>query len=224
MGSEDRAADYWVGKKLEAVSSCPNVSLFRFIGELGLQIQSQRVLEIGFGGNHGADLLEAKKRGADVYGTDINSEFLKNVNSIDPRNLSVSRAGVDALPFEVDFKLIYSRDVIYYLSDNELEFFFNDCYQALQPNGALIVQFIECDIEIETPDKEQRFDEGFFSSFKRIKIFSEDNPIHFLSSEKVIRDGEKAGFSFAGSKRLIQSYGTDESKFRVDRYAAFTKP
>lgn len=224
MASEDRTADYWVGKKLANVSSCPNVSLFRFIGESGIQLASQRVLEIGFGGNHGADLLEAKKRGADVYGTDINSEFLKNVDAIDPHHLSVSRAGVEALPFEVDFKLIYSRDVIYYLSDTELERFFSDCYAALQSLGTLIVQFIECDIEIDAPHKDQRFDEGFFSSFKRIKIFSEDNPIRFLSSENVIRDGEKTGFNFAGSKRLIQSYGTDEREFRVDRYVAFTKP
>ena len=102
MTGEDRTADYWVGKKLEGISACPNVSLFRFIGDLKIQLQSQRVLEIGFGGNRAADLLEAKKRGADVFGTDINSEFLKNIDSIDPRNLSVSRAGVDVLPFAVN--------------------------------------------------------------------------------------------------------------------------
>jgi len=223
MGSEDKTADYWVGKKWEGVSACPNVSLFRFIGHLGIQLQARRVLEIGFGGNHAADLSEAQNRGADVYGTDINSEFFAELDSIDDGKLSVSRAGVDALPFAVDFNLIYSHDVIYYLSDNELEFFFNDCYRALQPNGTLIVQFIECDIEIDAPDKEGRFDEGFFSGLKQIEIFPEDNPVRFLVAKNVIRKGEKTGFRFAGSKRQIQSYGADESNFRVEKYVAFMK-
>ena len=223
MASEDRVAEYWVGKKPEGVSACPDVALFRFIGSLGIQLQSQRVLEIGFGGNRAADLLEMQKRGSDVFGTDINSEYFSGVDSIDPRSLSVTRAGVDALPFTVDFKLIYSRDVIYYLTDSELEFFFNDCYRVLQGDGTLLLQFIECDIEIDVPNKERRFEEGFFSGLKQIKIFPEDNPVRFLVPRNVILEGEKAGFRIAGSKRLIQSYDATESRFRVDKYVAFTK-
>lgn len=223
MESADKTADYWVGKQLEGVSTCPNVSLFRFIGHLRIHLQSQRILEIGFGGNRAADLIEAQKRGADVFGTDINSAFFTGIDAIDPCKLSVSRAGVDALPFGGDFHLIYARDLIYYLSDSELAFFFADCYRALQPHGTLIVQFIECDIKIDAPNKEQRFEEGFFVGLKQIEIFSEENPIRFLSSQNVILDGERAGFEFAGSKRMIQSFGTDETQFRVDRYVAFSK-
>ena len=59
---EDIVSNYWVGKE-SSDSSCSNVSLFRFLGGLKFNFNGKKVLEVGYGGNNGADLLEAQKRG-----------------------------------------------------------------------------------------------------------------------------------------------------------------
>ena len=68
---------YWRNKILNNTNSCPNVSLFRFLGSLDFVIKSKNILEIGFG--LGSDLIEFKKRGASTYGIDINKHFVNNL-------------------------------------------------------------------------------------------------------------------------------------------------
>ena len=60
--NKKKAAEYWINnEKSLSTKSCPNVSLFRFIGSLIGDLKNKKVLEIGF--NNGADLIECKKKG-----------------------------------------------------------------------------------------------------------------------------------------------------------------
>ena len=70
---------YWIGKEKDSPFSCPNVSLFRLIGGAVGSIQSKRVLKIGFA--HGADLMECKRRGADVIGLNLNPNYVDIVKA-----------------------------------------------------------------------------------------------------------------------------------------------
>ena len=60
---------YWAGIE-QIADAAPNASLFRFFGNAGFRFDGKRVLEIGFW--HGADLLEAHRRGAEIWGVDVN--------------------------------------------------------------------------------------------------------------------------------------------------------
>lgn len=214
----DQISNYWTKKPLDE-NQCPNVSLFRFIGSLLGSIKNKKVLEIGF--NTGSDLIECKKRGAFVYGTDINPNAVSKINLEDKSKIIVSRCGVENIPFDDNFDLIYIRDTIYYLSDSEILFFFKDAFKKIKENGILIIQFIEKDLLLSQQNVEDDINFKLFQSAKDEPIFPEENPIRFLSSKKLIKAARSANFEIVACKRMIQSYDLKESKFRVDRYLAF---
>ena len=89
---------YWIGKERDSSFSCPNVSLFRLIGGAVGSIKSKRVLEVGFA--HGADLMECKRRGADIVGLDLNHNYVETVKTESQCDVRVFRAGTDAIPFD----------------------------------------------------------------------------------------------------------------------------
>ncbi|MBF0250009.1 MAG: class I SAM-dependent methyltransferase [Alphaproteobacteria bacterium] len=206
------------------VLHCPNVSLFRFLGHLGVPLAGQRVLEVGFGGNHGADLIEAQRRGADAYGVDLVASLVTGVPDLDPAKVAVCKAGVDPLPFGGGFDLIFSRDTVYYMTDDELRFFFADCFAALREGGALVFQFIEGDLESDAHPVEEDFTLNSLEGFHLSQIYEPGNPVRFLKPRDMIAQCAKTGFQHNGSKRLIQSYGTTGDKYRVDKYLSFAKP
>ncbi len=214
----DKIANYWIKKPLDK-NQCPNVSLFRFVGSLLGSLKKKKVLEIGF--NTGSDLIECKKRGAIIYGTDINPNAVIKINLDDKSKIRVSRCGVDKIPFNEKFDLIYSRDTIYYLTDDEILFFFKDAFKKIKDNGILIIQFIEKDLLLRNQDFEDDINFELFQSAKVEPIFTASNPIKFLSSKRLIQSARSANFEIVASKRMIQSYDLQENKFRVDRYLAF---
>ena len=139
----DKYSNYWVNKDKDISSKsfrCPNVSLFRFISSLSFSIYNKKVLEIGF--KNGSDLLEFNKRGALIFGLDINPEAVTSFKFEDKSRIKTSRCGRDPIPFNILFDLIYSKDTIYYLSDKEIEFFFNDAKNKIKKNGFIVIHFI----------------------------------------------------------------------------------
>ena len=219
--TEVQADKYWIGRKLSDSSfACPNVSLFRLIGKIFGAIDSKLVLDIGFG--HGADLLECKRRGADVYGLDLNQAYVDNMIHLSRHHLSTFKAGVDKIPFDKSFDLIYSRDMINYLDDEEIKFFFNDCYSNIDNNGYLIIQFIEKDLICASANTRDDFNADFLLNYMDHKIFPKDNPIRFLLPSDIISMASDAGLKHIGSKRLIQSYDLNEHEFRIDKYLVFS--
>lgn len=214
---------YWIGKEQELPFNCPNLSLFRLIGGTLGSVDNKRVLEIGFG--HGADLVECNRRGADVFGLDLNPKYVENIKSSYQFDVRQFRAGFDEIPFDGKFDLIYSRDTIYYLSDANLSQLFEQCVQKIADNGTLIVQFIETDLKLsESATKNtHNFDINFLSHYVPHRIHGDVNPIRFLKADDVIENAKNNNFKLVGTKRMIQSYDLHESEFRVDKYLVFMK-
>ena len=214
---------YWLDRDNESVFTCPNVSLFRLIGSAGGSLSNKQVLEVGFG--NGADLMECKRRGADIAGLDLNPKCVEKVRAESQCDVRQFRAGSDDIPFEQAFDLIYSRDTIYYLTDIELSQFFVQCSENLTNNGTLIVQFIETDLKLKegVSQSTQYFDAEFLSQYEPHLICTEVNPIRFLVADDVIRIAESNALTLVGTKKLIQSYDLHESEFRVDKYLVFAR-
>ena len=76
---EDEVDEYWLSKGKDEDFICPNVALFRFIGSTVGKLQNKNVLEVGFA--HGADLMECKRRGANIVGLDLNPNFVEDVKT-----------------------------------------------------------------------------------------------------------------------------------------------
>ena len=217
----DQVTKYWINFDLEVNYRVPNVSLFRFLGSLIDSLKDKKILEIGFCA--GADLLECMNRGADVFGIDINPKAVSRIQKKNKVKVKSSRCGVDPIPFDISFDLIYSRDTICYLKDKEIEFFFNDASKKIDENGFIIVQFIEKDIFTIKQDPLEEFDFNKLINAKLVPIFEKDNPVRFLSSRKLITIAQKANLKLIASKRMLQSYDLEEERFRLDRYLAFKK-
>ena len=214
---------YWINREYDSVFACPNVSLFRLIGGAIGSLSEKKVLEVGFA--HGADLMECKRRGAKVYGLDVNLKYVESVAKEYTCDVRQFRAGTNEIPFNHKFDLIYSRDTIYYLTDKELEQFFSQCNASLGDNGTLIVQFIETDLRLQA-DREREsetFDINFLSNYEAHQIHSDENPVRFLSADSVAALANKCNFTLKGSKRMLQSYDLHEHEIRVDKYLVFTR-
>ena len=159
----------------------------------------------------------------DVFGIDINPTAVSRIQSKNKVKVKSSRCGVDPIPFDISFDLIYSRDTICYLKDKEIEFFFNDASKKIDENGFIIIQFIEKDIFTKKQDPLEEFDFNKLMNAELVPIFEKDNPVRFLSSRKLITIAQKANLKLIASKRLLQSYDLEEERFRLDRYLAFKK-
>lgn len=113
---------YWKNRPVGSEFACANVSLFRLISSFFVGIKGLDILEIGFG--HGADFIECHRRGARIFGLDLNPAYAEALSKKINAPIETYYAGRDTIPFENNFDLIYSRDTLYYLTDDEILFFF----------------------------------------------------------------------------------------------------
>lgn len=212
----DKVADYWVDKKPQTgIFHSANVNLFRLIGSSVGALDNKTVLEVGFG--YGADLTECRRRGAEVYGLDLNPLFVDSLAGLEGR-IATFRAGQDRIGFGVKFDLIYFNDLIYYLDDREIQDFLIECRRNLAEGGRIVFQFIEKDLEIPDNDPLSDYSPELFASAGDISIFPEENPIRFLKTSALVPLIAGAGLKIIASKRVLQSYDLKEQIFRLDKF------
>ena len=217
----DKVDNFWINKPVSTHHVCPNVSLFRLIGSVIGNVEQKKILELGFA--HGSDLLECERRGAQVFGLDLNKNYISSVSQFTEAKLQLFRAGTDTIPFGVHFDLIYSIDTIYYLTDSELEQLFRQFCLNLMPQGHIIVQFIETDLKCEESKISENSDLDFLDNYKPHRIHAEKNsPIRHLKSNEVAAIAMRCGLQLTGSKRQLSSYNLNESEIRVEKFLVFT--
>jgi len=224
----NEAIQYWNNMRLEEGYSCPNVSLFRFLGYAGIALTNKNVLEIGFGANRGKDLLECQTRGAKIWGVDINHSYIKDFHILNPQvPVDLMNAGTDEFPFDVMFDLIFHRDVIYYLSNEQIQFHFEKSYANLNKGGFLLFQFIENDLTVDvekTQQESKRVNFEILKNASKDKMFrGEINPLRTLDIDWLIKTATLCGFNLISTKTHIESYTPNESVFRIDRYLLLSK-
>jgi ubiquinone/menaquinone biosynthesis C-methylase UbiE len=204
---------YWQNIKLNNFNAAPNVSLFRFLGEYGFKFKRKKVLEIGF--FHGADLIEFNKRKSKVYGIDINKKAVQLLKKkINTKNIKQSDARNELIPFKDKFDLIYSRDFIYYLNKKEIFFHFENVFKSLKKGGLYLFQFIEKDLIF----KKNYVHNYNLHKKKCIKTFAKKNPIKFYKLKYFKKVIKKFNLQLVGRKFLIESYGINENKVRINKY------
>ena len=218
-----KVEDYWIDRELGDVFVCPNVSLFRLIGSAVGKLKGKRILEVGFG--LGADIKECQRRGALVTGLDLNPKYVEALRKFNKIEAYVFNAGLDQIPSNNSYDLIYSRDTIYYLSDDQLSHFFDQCCQKLTTTGKLIVQFIEKDFKliVDETKSTKNFTVNFLKNYDSETIYNKDNPIRQLAAEDILSIAKKNDLKTGGSKIHLQSYDLEEKEIRVDRYLIFSK-
>ena len=206
--------EYWKNIRAKKSKAVPNVSLFRFMGEYGFTFKNKKVLEVGF--FHGADLMEFKKRKSLVYGLDINKEAVEILKKkISAAHVKQSDCGKEKIPFFFKFDLIYSRDFMYYLDQNEMLFHFKDAYESLKKNGLFLFQFLEKDLFLKKKTKNKY---NFEKNYIPKKFAEKKNNVKYYDENFFKKIIKRSKFKIVGQKFLIESYGTEEKKIRINKY------
>jgi len=212
----------WKNLKLSKnIYTCPDQALFRFISHLKFKIKKKKILDIGF--LHGANLIEFKKRGGDVYGVDINKYFVKKFKKIFSKGkikeVDISKNNIN---FNIKFDLIYCKDVIYYLSDSEISFFLKNIKKNLKNKGIFILQFIVQDFK-KSRKKVNIEDIYTLRNYVNSKLFEEENPVRFIKLNEMKLIIKKNNFKIMGSKTVIESFGVNEEGLRMTKYLTLKK-
>lgn len=212
---------YWQEINMGTIHAAPNASLFRMLGSCGFDFVDKRVLEIGF--FRGADLSEAQRRGAEIYGVDISDAAV----SMMQRKFGHTRfvradLGAEPIRFGVKFDLIFALDMIYYLTNDELGAMARHCFEALLPAGRLVIQFIQSDmVRPVIPRGAQPV--GCEEWEHLNDSFAAGNPIRILDSEALVEIFEKPGARLVGRKTVMETYGLEEQQLRCTRFLMFEK-
>jgi SAM-dependent methyltransferase len=222
MAQECSAKDFWSDRKEAYGRTSSNATLFRFFGQLGFEFTGKKVLEIGFG--FGADLLEAQRRGAHVHGLDISPLALESFQARE--GLSTVRVGdvtAEPIGFGGAFDAIYSNDTIYYFCDSDLVRFARHCFDALKPDGRLVVQFIQGSFARDG-DGMSSARPVELSHWRDIHgVLHQDNPIRLLDPDKVVAILAEVGFQLVGKKTVWETYGIREEVMQCSRFLAFSR-
>lgn len=220
---EQSAHEFWSGRQDAFGQTSSNATLFRFLGQAGFDFTAKKVLEIGFG--FGSDLLEAKRRGAEIYGIDLNSNAVESFKA--KTGLNTVRRGNPArepVGFGESFDAIYSRDTIYYLSDGELAALARNCFDALKPGGLLMLHFIQGSAERPADDPKSARPVDWRDWRNLDHSFHPDNPIRLLDPEAVAGIMADAMFRLVGKKTVWETYGIEETLLQCNRYLLFSHP
>jgi hypothetical protein len=216
--------EYWTWTEKDHVwkQASSNASLFRFFGHSGFDFNGKAVLEIGFG--HGADLLEAQRRGSRIYGVDINAAAVTAIRRHTGLD-SFKQADASKEPFDfgVEFDAIYSRDTIYYLTEEEIAAFARHCFASLAPHGRIVVHFIQSDwVRKVIPAAADPIDSQEWTLLDGT-FAGDDNPIRILDPVRIVDIFEAQNGQLIGRKTLSETYGIREEYLRCQRYFMFAK-
>ena len=69
---------YWKKLNKEKLLMFLSITLFRILKQYQIEINKKNILDIGFG--EGKNLLECKRRGANVYGIELREKKIKEMN------------------------------------------------------------------------------------------------------------------------------------------------
>lgn len=106
---------------------------------------SHRVLEVGFGGGAGLDLLLARAHNGEVVGTELSSVLLRGAQAryreeISRGLLSITLARVEELPVaSASFDRAVTINTIYFWSDVQKGI--RELHRILRPGGRLVIGF-----------------------------------------------------------------------------------
>ncbi|MHC4309036.1 MAG: class I SAM-dependent methyltransferase [Planctomycetota bacterium] len=211
----NKFTEYWVTKNWEHRFVCPNSCLYRFISHIGIDIENKNVLDLGFG--EGQELFEMKRRGARIYGIDINKRKFDEVNNLKGDNefpvVLHGDISTDVNRFQVYFDLIFSQDVLYYLEEENLRLCLKNVKERLRPDGNFIFQVITGDYSII--DNKTIIDNKIEGG--NSKTVSK-NPIIFRNKEFYISLLKNTGFYIVGEKIVNESFFSNCEVMRHNLY------
>ena len=220
-----KVKNLWKKDKAKIGFAVPISTIFRLLSFNNFKFKNKKILDIGF--YDGSNLSEFKKRGADVYGVDINSMYIKSFlkkNKINKNKFKEVDCNYKDFFFKVKFDLITSTNQIVYLTNDRILSLLKNINKHLKQNGIFLLGYPQV---ILTKKKKIGNFEFFLnkSNYKITKKYvQKNNPVRNLNSKFINSVIQKSGFKVISSIFDIETYSKSEaSPLIINRYFILKK-
>jgi 2-polyprenyl-3-methyl-5-hydroxy-6-metoxy-1,4-benzoquinol methylase len=181
---ERKVSSFWGKHDKKLNTLVPNETIFRLLNHSKINLRNKKVLDIGMG--DGANLLEFKKRGAHIFGTDIRKKTITNFykkNKLKKENFFVNDLNHSFPKIKKKLDIIICKDTICYIDlPKQLQFLLN-CSSVLKKKGHILIQYIQAQIKQK---QKNFFDYKNSLSGEHLKTYhNQENPIKYLNNEHI---------------------------------------
>lgn len=218
---------YWKKLNKEKLNMCPSITLFRLLSQNKIKILNKKVLDIGFG--EGQNLIECKKRGADVFGLELRKKKIEDIATnyrISKKKLFQCDLNKNFPLINHKFKLIFSLDTINYITfENQLKLFDN-IYEHLSDDGYFIFQYPQAQLKLKTKKNFLDYWIDKKNYLVREKFYPYSNPVIFLSNKQIndLIKLNKKKFKLLSSTFDIGTFSKSDSSFlTINRFLLLKK-
>tara|TARA_B100000989_G_C19527146_1_gene467558 strand:+ start:2879 stop:3562 length:684 start_codon:yes stop_codon:yes gene_type:complete len=221
-----QVTSFWKKLETENLDMCASSTLFRLLKINGAKFNNKNVLDIGFG--EGQNLIEFKKRGANIFGIELRKSKIKKIL----KNTKVKKSNFFNCDLNESFPkikkkidIIYTLDTFNYLTDKNQYIFFENCHKLLKKNGFFVIHYPQTQLKVKKKNKDL-FNYEVSSNYKKSYFFGKDNPIIFLNKNKI----EKLIKFYSKKLKLLSSIfdintvsKSNSSKLTINRFILFKK-
>ena len=170
------------------------IRFHRQILEYELGLESGKILDYGCG--TGTHLHYFEQNGFVPYGCDISRRAIEQCKSLMPAYAENFHA-IPNVPrlrdyFSVDFDIVFSNQVLYYLNDRDLQNLLLQLYEILKPGGVLFATMIA------PTNYYSRFVNGNENGLSKVVLrgrLNETTFLNFKTKEEVLKLFTSAGFT-----------------------------
>jgi len=208
----------WNSKKIDYV---PNETLFRLLSNYKFNFKGKNCLDIGIG--NGDNLFECKKRGANIFGIDIKKSLINQIKKKNKKNnFFTCDLNYNFPNIKDSIDLCYTKDTIYYLTDERQLKLFKEIYNILKKNGYFLFQYIQTQLKVKYQNK---FSYNLNNKFiENYKFQDKKNPVRYLKDKKIKRLITSQKFQFVDSVFDISTHLHKKNKIiRINRYFLLKK-
>jgi len=177
-----KVSNFWnkLDNKLDML--VPNETIFRLLSHSKIILKNKNVLDIGM--SEGANLLEFKKRGSKIFGSDIRGKTIINFcikNKLKKENFFINDLNFSFPNIKKKMDLIICKDTICYIDISKQLKFLQYCSSILKKDGSILIQYIQAQVK---QNKRNSFGYKKSLSGKHLKTYHHhDNPINYLSNK-----------------------------------------
>lgn len=179
-----KVSNFWNNLDMKLDPLVPNETVFRLLNHSKIKLKNKRVIDIGM--SDGANLLEFKKRGAEIFGTDIRKKTVTNFykkNNLKKQNFFVNDLNYSFPKTKKKMDLVICKDTICYIDEPKQLQFLKNCSSILKKNGFIMIQYIQAQI------KQKKINDLSYKkslSGPHLKAYHHsDNPINYLKDKHV---------------------------------------
>lgn len=200
----------------------PNEVIFRLLGNYKFNFYGKNCLDIGIG--NGDNLLEFKRRGANIYGIDIRkniiNQFVKN-NKLNKQNFYICDLNYNFPKINKKMNYINCKDTLCYIELKKQYDLFKEIYNLLNDNGLFLFQYHQTDLIVKNKNL---FSYNLIKSQKKINFYMEqNNPAPFLKNNHILRLINSQKFKILQSIFDINTHIKKSKIIIINRYFLLKK-